>query len=332
MIILPNTDKEFFEKKELFAYVRSHKFGIDDSLLEEFQKQGLMPPPQRHGKGRAKGTSGVWTHQQADLLCTLCMMRQKHKIHQVAKRCNLPVWVWLYFGDEWGVALDQVKQVMKRWAEYQRSPSQKRSKQTAKELVERVANHPDGGKQQAVSELAEMFYKGNYTPQAIGDSLHHVFDQARLANGPHDIPVTPENVSAYIGVLRAAINALVNGREIPDVHWEWARYFHLTEFSKYAQVQQRYALETVGSSVEQMFSVETIESLWDSACEDLAAVLGLGLVYPSVPRFPETLRLDVWKQRVKSAKVTSKRVISPLILPDGSHPQSMQIIETITLL
>lgn len=81
-----------------------------------------------------------------------------------------------------------------------------------------------------------------------------------------------------------------------------------------------------------MFSLQTMETLWASASQDLAAVLGLGLKYPSVPGVPETLRLDVWKKQVKSATVTSKRVISPIMLPDGSHPQSLQIIETVTLL
>ena len=330
MILLPNSGKQFFDKKELYAFVRSFGFTIVDSLLEEFQKQGLMLPPQRRGKGRAKGVPGLWTRQQADLLRSLCMMREKHKIHQVAQRCNLPVWVWLYWGDEWGVTLDQMKRVMKTWAKYQRFPSQKRSKQGAKELVKKVANHQDNGKQRAVNDLANILYKGIYAPQAIGDSLYHVFDSAKPANGPHDIPVLPESVSWYVRLLMEALNALVNDREMPSVHWEWARCFHLTTLSQYAKEQQRYAHETVGSPVEQMFSIETIESLWSSACEHLAVVLGLGLVYPSVPEFPEELRLDFWKKRVKSAMVTSKQVISPLILPDGSHSQSLQIIETVT--
>jgi hypothetical protein len=33
MILLPNTDKHFFDKKELYAYVRLSEFSIDDSLL-----------------------------------------------------------------------------------------------------------------------------------------------------------------------------------------------------------------------------------------------------------------------------------------------------------
>jgi hypothetical protein len=259
------------------------------------------------------------------------MMREKHEIHQVAQRCNLPVWVWLYWGDEWGVTLDQVKRVMKTWAKYQRFPSRGRSKQGAKELIKKVANHQDGGKQRAVNDLADILYKGTSTPQTVGDSLHRVFDSAKPANGPHDIPILPESVSWYVGLLMEAINALVNDGEIPSVHWEWARCFHLAGISQYAMEQHRYARETVGSPVEQMFSVETKESLWSSVCEDLAVILGLGLRYPSVPGFPEELRLDVWKKRVKSATVTSKQVISPLILPGGSHTMSLQIIETVTL-
>jgi hypothetical protein len=332
MILLPKTDKQFFDKKELYAYVRSFGYTIDDSLLEEFQKQGVMPPPQRRSKGRARGVAGLWTRQQADLLRTLCMMRDKHKIYQVAPRCNLPVWVWLYWGDEWGVTLEQVKRVMKTWAKSRQYSSRARSKLSAKELVKEVANRRDGGKQQATHELADMLYQGTSTPQAINDSLYHVFDATEPANGPHDIPVKPETVSGYVELLMEAIDALLDDREIPDVHWQWARCFHLAGMSQYAIEQRRYAHETVGSPVEQMFSVESIESLWSSACEDLAAVLGLGLKYPSVPGFPETLRLDVWMKRVKSAVVTSKQVVSPLILPDGSHPQSLQIIVTVTLL
>ena len=129
-----------------------------------------------------------------------------------------------------------------------------------------------------------------------------------------------------------AISALVNDRKIPAVHWQWARCFHLAGLSQYVNEQRRYAHETIGSPVEQMFSAETIESLWSSACKDLAVILGLGLKYPSVPGFPETLRLDVWKKRVKSATVTTRQVVSPLMLPDGSRHQSLQIMMTATLL
>lgn len=332
MILVPRTDKQVFNKKELFAYVRSFGLRIDDSLLEEFQKQGVMPHPQRRGKGRSKGVPGVWTGQQADLLRSLCMMREKHNIHQVAQRCNIPVWVWLYWGDEWGVTLEQVKRVMKTWAKHQRFPSRKQSKQGAKELVKQIANRSDGGKQQAIQELTDLLYSGTSTPEEISDSLYHVFDNTQPANGPHDIPVRPESARWYVELLMEAINALVSDQEIPPIHWEWARCFHLATFSQYASEQHRYARETLGSPVEQMFSVETVDRLWATACKDLAVVLGLGLRHPSVPGFPEQLRLDVWKKRVKGATVTSKQVISPIVLLDGSRRQHLQINITAALL
>ena len=291
-----------------------------------------MLPPQRRGKGRGKGVPGLWSRQQADLLRTLCMFRDKHKIHKVAVRCNIPVWVWLYWGDEWSVTLDQVKRVMKKWASYQRSPSQEQSRQGARELVKEVANHKDGGPQQAVRELANILYNGTESPQAIHDSLYYVYDKDKPANGPQDIPILPESVVLYLELLMEAIYALETDQEIPDIHWEWARHFQVYELSQYTQQQQKYAQETRGSSVEHIFSLLTMETLWATACQDLAVVLGLGLKYPSVPGVPDTLRLDVWKKQVRSATVRSKRVISPIMLPDGSHPQSLQIIETVTLL
>jgi hypothetical protein len=199
--------------------------------------------------------------------------------------------------------------------------------------VKEVANHKDGGTQQAVRELANILYNGTESPQAIHNSLYYVYDKDKPANGPQDIPILPESVGLYLELLwEAILHALETDHGIPDIHWEWARYFHVYELSQYTQHQQKYAQETRGSSVEHIFSLQTMETLWATACQDLAVVLGLGLKYPSVPGVPDTLRLNVWEKQVKSATVTSKQVISPIILPDGSHPQSLQITETVTFL
>jgi hypothetical protein len=128
-------------------------------------------------------------------------------------------------------------------------------------------------------------------------------------------------LSKYVEARVEAINALVNKNyEIPDICWEWARIFHLSQLSQYAKQQQGYARETAGTSVEQLFSRETVERWVTTACEDLAMVLGLGLLYPSMPGLPEQLRLDVWKHRVKGATLTSWPVVSPVMLPNGMFP------------
>lgn len=324
--------QQFFEKKELFASIRGCGLKIDDSLLQEFQEQRLMIPPRRQGKGRGKGNPGLWSLHQRNLLCSLCHMQQKRGVRQVAQRCNLPVWVWLYWGDEYGITLNQVKQVMKTWAERQLPLSLKTARQSARRLVNEVANHQDGGKQLAINEIAEMLYAGASTRQNLEESLHHVFDPTKPANGPRDIPIVPKNIGWSIELRMKAVHVLLQNDAIPDVQWEWARCFHLSHLSQYTKEQARYVREAVGTPVESVFSLETIESLWSSACADLASVLGLGLQYPSSPGMPEQLRLDVWMNRVKSATVTSKQIVSPVMLPNGKFPLSLEIMETVTLL
>jgi hypothetical protein len=323
--------EQFFEKKELFAYIRGRGLKIDDSLLQEFQEQGLMIAPRRRGRGRGRGNPGLWSLQQCNLLCSLCHLQQKRGVRHIAQRCNLPVWVWLYWGDEYGITRDQVKHVMKTWAERQQHHSLKTVRQSARQLVNEVANHRNGGKQVAINEIAEILYAGAAMRQNLEESLSHVFDGTKPANGPHGIPIAPEGVGWYIELRMKAIHALLHNDAIPDIHWEWAQCFHLTHVSQYVMEQGQYARETAGTPVESVFSLETIESLWSSACADLAAIIGLGLHWPATPGMPEQLRLDIWMNRVKSATVTSKLRVSPVMLPNGKFPLSLEIMETVTL-
>lgn len=325
--------QSILEKKQLFAYIRACGFQIDESLLQEFQEQGVMlPAAERRSRGRGKGSRGLWTFQQRDLLRTLCMMREKQNIHSVAQRCNLIVWIWLYWGDEWGVTLAQVQHVMKTWAKYQQVSSLKTARQGARRVVNEVANHRDGGKQQAIRDITTLFYRGAYTMQDLSEHLSPVFDENKGANGPRDIPVTPDAVSWVITLRLEAVKRLIQDPNLPDIQWLWARHFHVQEFSQYLQSQRSYAQQSAGGPVEHLFTIDTIETLLPTACVDLAAVLGIGLQDIHSPKLLDHLRLDFWKAHVQGATVTSKQVISPILHLDGSYAQSLHIEETLTLL
>ncbi|GAC1354190.1 MAG: hypothetical protein NVSMB38_31950 [Ktedonobacteraceae bacterium] len=330
---VPSLHQPILEKKDLFAYIRAFGLRIDDSLLQEFQEQGVMlPAAERRGRGRAKGNRGLWTLQQRDLLRTLCMMREKQNIHSVAQRCNLIVWIWLYWGDEWGITLAQVQRVLKTWATYQQVSSLKTARQGARRVVNEVAYHRDGGKQQAMRDIADLFYKGTFTAQDLTEYLLPVFDAHKGPNGPHDIPVTPDAVSWAIALRLEAVKRLIQDPAFPDIQWQWARHFHLLGFGQYIQQQQGYAQEAAGGPVEHLFPIDTLETVLSTACVDVAAVLGIGLQDISSPTLPDHLRLDFWKAHVKGANVTSQRVISPILHLDGSRAQSLHIEETLTLL
>ncbi len=261
MVDLWKPKQKLFRKEELFAYIRGSGLQINDSLLQEFQEQGLMLPPRRRSRGRAKGNPGVWTLQQRNLLYSLCHARERQGLHSVAQRCTLPVWVWLYWGDEYGVTLNQVRRVMRTWALHQQNISLKASHKEARQLVEQVGNQHAGGKQQAVKEITNLFYSGRYAEQVLSDSLYHVFDPKKKPNGPSDIPFTPDRVSALLRVRKEAVDMLAHGKDLPAVHWLWARFFHLYSLGHYLQEQPRYADEAAGGPVASLFSQETVERL-----------------------------------------------------------------------
>jgi hypothetical protein len=264
------TPEPEFDKEDLFAFIEEAGLHINDSLLQESQEQGLMLPRRRRFRGRDGSDPGVWTQQQRDLLRSLCHARERQGMHSIALRCNLPVWVWLYWGDNYGVTLKQVKRVMKTWAIRQEKP-----------------------------------------------------------NGPHDIPLTPEGVGEIFRVRREAVTWLAQGQELPDIYWQWARFFHLHGLSQYLQERPGFASETAGGPVAHLFSPETIESFYTSSCVDLAMVLYIGLLYPDPPNLPEWLRPGYWRRSVKSATLTVRQVISPLALPDGSRSMHLAITGTL---
>ena len=329
MVELWKPEQQMFTKEEVFAYIRSFGLHINDSLLQEFQEQGVMTNPRRRSRGRAKGNPGVWTRQQRDLLKSLCHARERQGMRSVAQRCNLPVWVWLYWGDGYGVTLDLVRRAMRTWALRQQSISLEASHKGAKLVVEQVGNQHDGGKQQAVREITDLFYEGRYAEQVLGDSLYHVYDPNKKPNGPSDIPFTPEGVNGLFRIRKEAVDMLAHGKDLPAVHWQWARFFHMYNLGQYMKEQPRYADESAGGPVASLFEQETVERLALSTCMDLATVLYIGLLNPRPTNLPERLHLDYWKRQVKSATVTSRQVVSPLVLPNGLHPMYLEVMWTV---
>lgn len=138
--------EECYSKEELFAEVRRRGLVISDSLFEEWQKFGVMSMGRREGRGRKKGGSGWWLRQQLELLCTLCRVKQEQKLASVAPQCNIPVWVWMYWGEGYGVSLEQVKRAIKTWVRRRYLARVKEVKASARQLVRLVANDQGMGR------------------------------------------------------------------------------------------------------------------------------------------------------------------------------------------
>lgn len=307
-------------KEEMFASIKASGLSIDESQFQELRKHGLIMPGCLQSKGRYGSKPGLWTSQQRDLLHILCHERGQQKMHSIAVLCNIPISLWLYWGDNAGVPLEQVKQIMKTWAVRQKEPSLTQSRLDAGKILQDVGNHPEGGKRQAISTLANLFYQGRFTEQDLIEPLYRVFDQRKKPNGPDTVPQTPESVSKVLSLSWKAAQwiAQADNLHLPDSWWQWARVFLLQGLAWHLQEWSGYSMgDVAGGFLAYLLTSEMIKEIRYSACADLATMLYLGNDDPNPLHLPEPLRLTYWQDCVKSATITGQSFASPIV-HDGS--------------
>jgi hypothetical protein len=336
---------DWLDKKALFQFVRERGLRIDDSVLEDFQKQGLMPPPVRASRGR-HGNPGFWSPQQAAYLACLCLVSQRKGVRRVENRCTIPVWVWVYWGEDYGVSLSLVRQAMQTWAKRRQvASSQNQVHQDARKLVTQVGNAPKGGLRQARTELAELLSTRDFPTLArVEDSLAYVFDPAKQPLGPAALPLTPKVLGQQLQATWRGIQALTMPQVLPDSLWWWGRHVLLQGLHEYAKEQPGYASEVMGTPVESLFSPETAITTLPEICQDLATILGGGLIRldilsqhasqmppksSAIATLPEVDRPDRWLREVTNALVHTTPVSSPLWTPGGAWLSALKICEEV---
>ncbi len=321
----------WLDRNALFQHIRAAGLKIDDSTLDEFQKQGLMLPPLRASRGRY-GNPGYWSPQQAELLRSLCLSSQRKGAKSVATRCILPVWVWVYWGDEHGITLEQVQHIMHTWTQrMQRGLSRDQAHQLATDIVAQVGNAPEGGIQRAKRELTDLLSRPDVDPEQLLESLAHIFDPGKRPNGPHNLPIIPEAIAFQIQSLYHGIQILAQGQLLAPGLWLWARHMLLQQLASYGQQQPSYFQEVQGTSVASLYSEETVITRLLFTCSDLAMTLGAALLFPTKAHLPEQHRHEVWEQRVIAAYVTATPMLSPLWVPGSTLIRSLAIEENVTL-
>lgn len=322
---------DFRDKRELFQYIRNAGLKVDESMLEEFQKQGLMRPPLRASCGRY-GNPGYWSPQQAELLLSLCLATQHKGATTVVSRCLLPIWVWVYWGDDHGITLEQVQHVMQTWAQrMRRGLSRDQARQLATNLIIQVGNAPKGGIQRAHRELTELLSQPYPDPEDLLESLSHVFDPGKRPNGPYALSIVPEAITAYLQALFHGIHILAKGQSLAPGLWFWARHTLLQQLAEYNQQQPSYQQEIQGTPIAPLYATETLVTLHQTVCSDLAMMLGMALLFPSPPHLPAQLRHESWEKQVTSAHMSATITFSPLWLPEKKTLlRGLDIEETIT--
>src|SRR5712692_2245104 len=121
---------------------------VKPRLVVDWVQLGLLDKPTKtgRGKGGGRGTKkGVWPQHQADLFFSL-LDQHRRQAKRIPTLCNIPVFVWLWWGDEF-VPVRQVHRAMLTYAGAYRRSSATRARYSGREVA-RDLGSPGGSREQ----------------------------------------------------------------------------------------------------------------------------------------------------------------------------------------
>jgi DNA-binding transcriptional MerR regulator len=316
-----------YTKQDLIREARAAQYHITGRMLDDWVEKGLLDQPNKQGLARG-GSFAWWSQHQRDLLLTLLDQHRRKGVRSISVLCNIPVHVWLYWGEDWGVPLRQVKRALSTWSEGNRvAHSYPAARRAAATLVRATASrHARGGrrKEKAITRLTELQLSEQYlqrddVAEEIYEILDDVIDPYRLgeAKGPKQTPLAAGVVS---GPIRARILALKYLGEIPDGLWDWARAVLLLGIVDYGQKQSELASN---AEAGHLFEPLEMSKAINNACSDLLTVLGMSqltirLGWPA-SSFGPGLQPALWLAGGMMARVKGYQTLSPVLLPSGGR-------------
>jgi hypothetical protein len=249
-------------------------------LITDWVELGLLDRPDRRWLGRAQGSAaGTWLEAQRQLF--LALLGKRREVKHIAPLCNIPVWLWLFWGDEYA-PLRQVRRALETWGGVRggtKGLSWAKARASARQQVEQwgssLARPKD--RKALVDALSKIIYKQQLDFDTLVPLLERVFDPTHTGQprGPLGAPVTPAD---YALLIRVRLETLAQLDALDDSLFEWARFMYLTMLPQYLQDQPQFAADP---ELGKLFTRPDINELVNNACTSLIATIGLARAVPT---------------------------------------------------
>lgn len=228
-----------YTQEEMLAYARWCGLPLSIWTFRDWIRIGLLGPSSDRewpGRGHGSGSGARWSAQQFALFQQVLTHKQSLKIESNAPYCTLPVWKWLYWGDQAGVGLPQVKRALQTWQQWYRKNSQnKRSvRKHVRALVAMTASRHAMGTRDLVNDLTDMALEEVSLDEAtLRELFALIIDPKGIgeARGPQGREFTPYELSRRISLQALAAQLDLTG--LPDPLWELARVGQLLARYRY---------------------------------------------------------------------------------------------------
>lgn len=294
------------------------RFKATERLFTDWQEAGLIDRPEKRGLGRGRGISALWPESQMKLW--LLLLKKRGDITQVPVLCNIPVGLWLYFGDRY-VPIRQVRKCMRTWSfRYGSSRGHRQAKQVARQLI---AGLPLSGSKtiraDLVSAMAHVLLLGIPTDRQRRELRERLLGSLRGAGWEESAAAASVEL-VLIRLLGA--RSFLSG-DVPDHILAWARAWHLFGLRNYFASYSAGELPDV-PGVD--MSAPSFDKLIINACRDLLTAVGMALGVGRDEELPAPFfHPDKWKDSWSSATVDWRIEPSAIILPGNRQHANLRI-------
>jgi hypothetical protein len=306
-----------YTKAQLVEAAKAQGYSATDRLLTDWQAAGLLDQPTKRGLGRGKGIEALWPESQLRLW--LLLLQKRSEITQVPTLCNIPVGLWLYFGDQYA-SLRQVRKCMRTWAyRYGSSRGYKQAKQSARALL---ADVPMQASKNARADLISAMARALFQGISTAEERRHLRD--RLIGSVMNAGVEQSAAAATVEIV---LIRLLGARylakdDVADHILAWARVYHLFGLRSYIAAHESGSLPNV-PGVD--FSAPDFEKLITNACRDLVSAVGMAMSLGQGEQLPAPLfHPDMWKKDWANVDVQWHVEPVPILLPDGRQRARFQ--------
>jgi hypothetical protein len=307
-----------YTKANMLEAALAHGYRPTERLLTDWQAAGLLDQPTKRGLGRGKGIEALWPESQLRLW--LLLLQKRSEITQLPSLCNIPVGLWLYFGDPYAT-LRQVRKCMRTWAHrYGSSRGHKQAKQAARTLLIDVPMQVSKNtRANLISVMAKVLLLG-ISSQDERRRLREQLLGPVLSAGVGLSAATATVEVVLVRLLGA--RHLVDG-DVADHVLAWARVYHLFGLRNYMAAHEAGSLPNI---VGIDFSVPDFDKLIPSACLHVLTAVGMALSLGDGEMLPAPLfNPDKWKEGWSNIDVNWQLQPIPILMPDGRQRARLQI-------
>jgi hypothetical protein len=251
--------------------------------VTDWVSRGLLDHPEKRPLGHARGSlPALYTPQQRDLFLALLDKRRDGATH-IKSLARIPIWLWLYYGDEW-VPTRQVSRALKSWlGDY--SVSRQAAARNATEMMKQF-DHPDAtlaARRRLHLALTEVARNRRIVDRAgLERAVRDVFEPAtvfgavRRGVGPSMMPVNADAVVPYIEARLASAHAISSSR-VNEEFLNRARDEFRLSWAEYNRMRPHLSAQA-GDQHAWMFDADTPESQLNDCANSFHTLLGFLLL------------------------------------------------------